>query len=402
MKIAVLSDFHFGFGHGKEVENDCYENAAKALELSLNSDITIIAGDIFDSRVPRTDVLAKGLEILSRVLSAPNKDVKVISFDGKRKNLKMFFSHHPLIVIHGTHERRGKGLMNIIEAIEKTGLFLRLDKETIVLEKNGKKVAIHGMSGVPERYALESLRGWNPIPVKDAYNILLIHQSIDPFVYSPLEPPSIKISDLPKGFDLIVDGHIHQHNLVETEGVKLMLPGSTVITQYEEAEALTEKGFYEIELSEDVNIKFVKIPTRKFYYKIVESERPIEEIETFLENVKETQMKPVIKFKILSKSINEGDLRNLERKYGERFVLLFIVKKTEERIERKITLLRRLREQKLSVEDLGMEILKKNLEEMGFSSSFDIEKIFSLLSENEIDRVVNLLTGEQRSLGDWI
>jgi DNA repair exonuclease SbcCD nuclease subunit len=51
MKVAVLSDFHFGFSYSLETENDSFENAEEAMEKALDCDLILIAGDIFDSRI---------------------------------------------------------------------------------------------------------------------------------------------------------------------------------------------------------------------------------------------------------------------------------------------------------------------------------------------------------------
>jgi hypothetical protein len=42
--------------------------------------------------------------------------------------------------------------------------------------------------------------------------------------------------------------------------------------------------------------------------------------------------------------------------------------------------------------------LRKNLEELGFGASFDPENIFDLLSEGEVEKVLNILVGEQTTL----
>jgi DNA repair exonuclease SbcCD nuclease subunit len=68
MKIAVLSDFHFGYGWNTRLEEDSFENAQEAISKCLDSDLILIAGDIFDSRLPRTETWAKALKVLSKPL----------------------------------------------------------------------------------------------------------------------------------------------------------------------------------------------------------------------------------------------------------------------------------------------------------------------------------------------
>jgi hypothetical protein len=57
-----------------------------------------------------------------------------------------------------------------------------------------------------------------------------------------------------------------------------------------------------------------------------------------------------------------------------------------------------LREQKLSTEEVGLSILKKNLDEFKLETTFDHEDFFKLLSEGEIDNAFNILIGEQKTL----
>ena len=58
---------------------------------------------------------------------------------------------------------------------------------------------------------------------------MMLHNSIIPYIYSPLEPPSMKIEDLPKGFDLYVLGHklskrdkLGMHSFVEKVCIEIL------------------------------------------------------------------------------------------------------------------------------------------------------------------------------------
>jgi len=63
MQISILSDFHFGYGWNTRLEDDSFQNAKEALSKCLDSDLILIAGDIFDSRNPRTETWAKTLKV---------------------------------------------------------------------------------------------------------------------------------------------------------------------------------------------------------------------------------------------------------------------------------------------------------------------------------------------------
>ena len=407
MRLAILSDFHFGFANRLGLEEDSFENADEAMEKALDSDLILILGDIFDSRLPKTQTWAKAVKVLVKPLMKENSGIKLVQSTKEMKEIsKRTLNHLPVIALHGTHERKGRGETNAIEVLENAGLLIHLHCNAVVFEKNGVKVAIHGMSGVPERFARDILQQWNPQPIEGCYNILLLHQSIDPYVYSPLEPPSISVSNLPKGFDLVIDGHVHQHNQIKLGDATLVFSGSTLVTQFEKAESEVEKGIHFIELDNGIKVNFVPLEkSRKFFYEEVflEEGSAKDQIEGRITEVLESvfQKLPIVRIKIYGKEaeVSDHDLRDLERKYSDRAILIFAKELESPEVAKKTEFLRALREQRLSVEEIGLEILDKNLEELGFSKSFDSEQIFRLLSDNEIENVFNILLEEQKTLG---
>ncbi|MEM7825999.1 MAG: DNA repair exonuclease [Candidatus Aenigmatarchaeota archaeon] len=406
MKISILSDFHFGFGYNSELENDSFENAEEAMQKALDSDLILIAGDIFDSRLPRTETWARAIKVLIKPLLEENREIKLIHSSKELKEIsKRTLQHLPVIALHGTHERRGKDEINVVEALENAGLLVHLHCHTVVFEKDGVKVAIHGMSGVPERFAKDILYQWNPKPIEGCFNVLMLHQSIDPFVYSPLEPPSLNLSNLPRGFDLIVDGHLHEAGQKKIDSTTVLFTGSTIVTHLEPKEAEVEKGFYKVDFDNEMKVNFVPLEkSRKFFYRKIELKdfNSVEEIQKEIDYILKENFikKPIIKFKIFGKEVNflEQDLRSLERKNSARAVIIFDKELEVSKVAKKIEFLRNLREQKLSVEEIGLKILKKNLEDLNFSSVFDYEQAFNMLSENETDKLFNILTGEQITL----
>src|SRR5439155_8947762 len=268
MKILEISDTHFGFGNSSELEEESYDNASEAFEKSQDSDLIILAGDIFDSRIPKTQTWGKALKVLTKPLLKENPGIKLVESSKQLKEIsKRTLNHIPVVAIHGTHERRGKDEINAVEALENAGILIHLHKNYVVFEKEGKKVAILGMSAVPESFAKDVLNYWNPKPLPDCYNILVIHQSVSPFVYSPLEPPSLDLSNLPKGFDMIIDVHIHQNGKEMIGSTIFLIVGSTLTTQLEKNEAEADKGFVKIEIDGGTKINFVPLDSaRKFYY----------------------------------------------------------------------------------------------------------------------------------------
>ena len=409
MKIAVLSDLHFGYAYNSELENDSFDNAEEAIDKALDSDLILICGDVFDIRAPKTTTWAKSLKILSKPLLKENPGTKFVSCSKELKEIsKRTLSHTPVIAIHGNHERLTRVEQNTVEALENAGILIHLHLNTIVFEKDGIKVAIHGMSSVPERYAKDVLYQWNPQLLKDCYNILVFHQNIDPFVFSPIEPPTLSISNLPKGFDMIIDGHIHTHTMEQLGNTKLVVPGSTVITQFQRSESEMEKVVAKLIIGKDASVDFVPLETsRRFFYEEIKLNGiPLQNIvEKKINDMifsKTFEKKPVIRIKLTGTQIvNDRELNSIISKYSNKAVVVFAKDIESPEILESIELLRNFKEQKLSIEDIGINLLKKNLDGLKFESNFEYQDIFNLLSEGETETAFNMLIGEQKSLSQF-
>jgi len=406
MKISILSDLHFGYSWNSKLENDSFDNAREALKESQDCDLILIIGDIFDSRIPNTEVWDKALEVLSRPLLSEDKEVKLVKLIGKdiKEISERTLTGIPVVALHGTHERRGRDQVNAIQALEQAGFLIHLHCNGIVFEKDGERVSIQGMSGVPERYAKTILDKWSPKPIEDCYNILMIHQSIDPYVYSPLDPPTLNMTNLPEGFDLIINGHIHNHDKTKIDETDFIIPGSTIITQLKEEEIKVPRGFYKLELQRR-KFTFIELKKdRKIFYREInlDGKSVKEKIGNELEKILKSKFnkKPLIKFKIIGKKVNliDKELKDLERKHEKNCILKFQKKLESEEIEKKLDFLRKMREEKLSIEEMGIKILRENLDHLKFKEEFDPEDLFKLLSDNQTERALDIITKKQQTL----
>ncbi len=405
LKISILSDLHLGYGWNTELEEDSFQNATEAVEKCLDSDLVLLAGDVFDRKIPRTGVLAKALKILSKLLLVKPKKVKLVKTIGKKlkKISERTLKRTPVIALHGTHERRTKDQINAIQALEETGFLIHLHCNSIVFEKDGQKVAVHGMSGVPERYAKGVLDKWNPKPVKGCYNILMLHQSIDPFIYSPLDPPTISLDNLPKGFDLVVAGHIHISGKTKFDKNLLVFPGSMIATQLKKEESESDKGLYQVTLPKK-KVEFVKLENnRKFFYREVKIDKSVrnkieEEVDKILK--KKFEKKPLIRLKIKGKDVElmNKELKDIRDKYSDKAILRFSKEVEASEIMQRMELLEKIREEQLSPEELGFRLLEERLEKLRFKKQFDAESMFRLFADGRTEQAFNILIGEQKTL----
>src|SRR3989338_3002883 len=121
-------------------------------------------------------------------------------------------------------------------------------------------MAVHGMSFVPEKFAKEVLEKFNPTPIKGAENIFVFHQSIGQYLYSDEEHPTLMLEDMPRGFDLVVDGHIHWSDTHNKDGLNFLLAGSTVSTQMRKIEGERPKA---VHIFENGKLKSIPLKTQR-------------------------------------------------------------------------------------------------------------------------------------------
>jgi DNA repair exonuclease SbcCD nuclease subunit len=402
MLIGIFSDCHCGYKFGEERGEDSFIALDEAIEKTLDCDLILIAGDLFDTRVPKPEVFAKAAKIIGKAQHVPS-NAKFLEIINKEKHdiSPSALRGVPIVAIHGTHERRSKYLINPLQALEHAGLLIHLHCATAVFEIDGRKVAIHGMSGVPDRYAKECLVQWNPKPVPDALNIIMFHNSITPYIYSPLEPPSMRLEDLPKGFDLYVLGHMHWHDTKILNSGQLLLCGSTIPTSLHKIEAEQQKCIYKYNGS----IQNVPLENqRKIIWEEFEFSPNIKNnIETFVGSISADKIKPIINIKVkglIKKDTLPPNFSEIEEKYKNKAIVNINKDLEAEDFQDQIEMLRSLKDQKLTPEEHGLKILQENLKQM--NCGIKIDEIFDYLIEGDVDLIFNILTGNQQTLKDGL
>lgn len=322
MEVSIISDTHFGYKWGEERGKDTFENAKEAFERSLDADLIILPGDIFDRKIPKQEVLDHASEVLSTAMEG-EREVEADC------DLDIHGSGVPVVAIHGTHERRPSSYTNPIELMSNTGHLHHLHNDHVTFKKDGEKVAVHGMSGVPEKYAPDVLEKFSPEPVEGAFNILVLHQSIEGFVYTPEEEDYLALEDLPEGFDLIVNGHIHWYNIQrfeEGEDRPLVLPGSIVTTQMRKVEAEKDKGFLKLDTEEE-NLEFVPLEKpRDVHYIELEVDGDSwselkQRAQQKLDEIADNGEKPLVNLKVTGETQGRVNPRELKQLYRDSMFL---------------------------------------------------------------------------------
>jgi DNA repair exonuclease SbcCD nuclease subunit len=362
----------------------------------------LIPGDIFETRRPHQEVWAQAMRILSPALMREQGGVKLAdTIDKNREDIsEVALRGVPVIALHGNHERSARGLLNPIQALEKAGFLIYLHHNILIFETPAGKIAIHGMSNVPERHAKNVLGTWNPKPVEGTFNILMLHQAVGQYVFSSEEFPTIDLPDLPPGFDLYLCGHMHYHAEATAHGKPLLFPGSTERTQLLQVEAETPKGFYMLELGDVVSYEFIELRgTRDFRYEEMNfdgvgipqlKEEVNKKIEELLGRPRRNPDKlPLIRLRLrgtLAKdaSRTEFDHEAIIQDFSDR--ALVAISKDDliaPGLEEKVRFLRELRERRLPVDEMAMQLLESNLKDVSHAQMLDVRTLYELLVEKK-------------------
>ncbi|MDE1827568.1 MAG: metallophosphoesterase family protein [Candidatus Micrarchaeota archaeon] len=383
MKIAILSDFHLGY---ERFVDDAYRQAEEALtKASELADMMILPGDLFDVRNPRLEILAQGINLF-RAVARKNWKARVVAYSGERR----LFTDIPIIAIPGTHERRAQSAGNSVELLSLAGLLIDASDATVEVEKDGEKVAVFSLGGLSEEKVRETLKQLNPTPVEGAFNVFQFHQSI--YELLPFSNDFIKFDELPKGFDLYVDGHIHSKVEGKVFGKPFLIPGSTVLTQLKDAEQ-EQKGFFLFDTKAN-SYSFIPIDSREFFVeKIDVQNKDIRQIQSETEQaverlLKKSKDKPVIRIVLegeLKKGYKNADLDLVEtlKRYKERGVVEVSNKIDEEDSHEEIESLRSGTLENVSIKDYGLGIFIEQLKKSDYSLGRSPTELFEMLSSDQ-------------------
>jgi DNA repair exonuclease SbcCD nuclease subunit len=402
MKVAIVSDFHIGYER-------FYEDAAAQARYALFkaadlADAIIIPGDIFDRRAPAPDVIAQAVNIFRDLREAMGKSAaRVREFRPVDPAIKCY-TDIPVIAIPGTHERTAAGRENALQLLGLAGLLVDTSEATTIIEMGSDRVAVFGIGGISEERFKEKLKELDPKPVAGAYNIFMMHQST--YELLPFSEEFIRNDELPVGFDLYVNGHIHSKVVSEVHGKKFLIPGSTVLTQLKEGEQ-GRKGFILFDTATD-KYEFVEIDSRPFF--VIKLEQDLsnsaairEKCEKEIEKIiLASSTKPIIRLilkGVLPHGISVSDLHIgiLQKTYSDRAYLeVDMSNLVDESAEKNAQNLRDEKIDDIPIKQLGIDLLLSKLRENGFEKSISITELFGVLGgelpkEKAVKKAMELL-----------
>ncbi|MDE1856542.1 MAG: metallophosphoesterase family protein [Candidatus Micrarchaeota archaeon] len=400
MKIAIVSDMHIGYERFYE---DAYQQALRAMESAHEkADMVIIPGDVFDKRAPKPEVMAQAVNIFMEMSRRkwPSKVVEVRGPEQARTDA-------PIIAIPGTHERTAEGKENPLKVLALAGLLVDASESTVIVQKGDEKVAVFGLGGLSEERVKPGLEELNPKPVDGAFNVFMFHQST--FEILPFSKEFIHNDDLPVGFDLYVDGHIHNKVEGTVHGKPFLIPGSTVLTQLKDKEQ-GRKGYILFDTQSRTH-QFIEIDTRPFIFReIMATNAKPGEISDLCEReisqaINSHTTKPILRIQLtgtIAKGFTNSDmpLHALQLKHADELFLEIDHSKLQAADLQKD--IEQLRENKLGdmpIRDLGMRMFAEQLREKGLGGELPVQELFNILSsapnkEKAIKEAGSLLLGE--------
>jgi DNA repair protein SbcD/Mre11 len=395
MRIAIFSDWHLGLNFGSDLEMDSFVQLLQAFMQIKEKEIDLIitCGDLFDKTKPSHEVYFEAIKLLNQV-DIENKLKLKSRLD---RVLKI-----PMIGIIGNHEYLGKDYKSTVELLEVMDFLRVVHADYITLEKEGEKVSIFGLSGVPDRFAKDIMDKWNPKPIENSYNILLIHQSIKE--YLPFESEEmLSLSNLPKGFDIIANGHLHWSVSEKiNEKTLFLMPGSTVSTQNKKIESEKEKGFFIIDTKKN-SLDFETIKnTRKVFYLDLDlkkanpveiKEKIIEELEKRKENF---EKKPFLRIRLKGELLDgyflkDVNLKEIEERYKDLFYLSFANKLQEQRLKESVEKLKSIEQNKGNVFEISKEIFFEQIKQTNISKDFDYQRFFEVLYNKDLEKAKKII-----------
>lgn len=403
MKLAILADMHIGY---ERFEEDARKQAQEALDAAASmADAILIAGDIFDRRAPKPEVIAQAINLF-RDLSRRQWSAKVVEFSSQSGRKP--YTNVPIVAIPGTHERVAEGKENVLGLLALAGLLVDASEATAVLELGQERIAVFGLGGISEELVKGALARLAPRPVAGAFNVFMLHQSI--FELLPFDESFIRYAELPKGFDLYVCGHVHSRVDAKVHGKDFIIPGSTVLTQLKDAEQ-EGKGFVLYD-TRTLEHRFVPINSRQFVSVRLKfdgatatevSKRASEAVEAAIAG---KAGRPVVRLVLegtVAKGVELSDIPigRLAASYSESAEIYMDSELESPEMQRGIAELRENKLRGVSIRELGATLFRAKLKDHKFSGEGGMEpsRLFEILSSSSqkdkvIEEAMDMLDGK--------
>ncbi len=233
MKFIHIADLHLGAWKEEKLNKLLMNSFDWFIEVALKEkvDFILISGDLFNTPIPRIEIIKHVVEKFKLLNNA---------------NIKIF-------CIAGSHDysTTGKTMLKVLEAANLC---------TMVDKINGNKVEgifyndvyIAGVSGKAGQTDVETFKTLNLEPKEAKLKIFMFHNSITELF--PLFG-GLNIDDLPKGYDYYAAGHVHVNLQRKYDNGFLVYPSSLFPVNFDELWNY-DAGFYLVDFeNEHLNLK---------------------------------------------------------------------------------------------------------------------------------------------------
>lgn len=301
LRILIFTDNHLGFKEDHPLRGkDSFEAVEEILSVGVDPanriDFALQSGDLFHELFPSHECICKTFRIFEKhvfgekeegnfdFVPVPGLNESNMNFMSTEKKVKL-----PIVGIHGNHDYpmhisrdSAYEMLSITKNISYIGKCPDITKLVLtpVVFKHKElplAVAIYGIGYIKDiqlttlleqkRYTIDQV----PEEISKHYNvfsILLFHQNRFKGEAAKGGPVSIKYSQLPEGFDLVIWGHEHDcfTSLIHSENPRcdIYQPGSSVSTSFTEGEALHKHfGIVEVNSDASFNMEYVRLKTAR-------------------------------------------------------------------------------------------------------------------------------------------
>lgn len=286
LRFSHISDIHLGLAQygSSEREQDIYDVFEQAIEKSIDDKVefVIFSGDIFDEPNPKGRPQIKLANALLRL---------------SQNGIKSYFvlGEHDINNIKDTPVPFVFNNLGFTKYLENGKPILHNDVMIVGLDKFRKK-EIHLFK---EKFSeIDEIAKKHHGP-----KILVLHQGITEINKFAGE---VNSTDLPKNFNYYAMGHLHDKFEKKFDHLNgpLAYPGSIELTTSEGIKE-TQKGFYEVEISESETIlNWIPLNIRPQISMKIDFSKLDENLPILSEKIKSCKRKPIVKLEIQGQNID--------------------------------------------------------------------------------------------------
>jgi DNA repair exonuclease SbcCD nuclease subunit len=349
-----------------------------------NVDFVLMAGDLFNTAIPRIDTLKFVSQELKRL---------------KKHNI-------PLYAIAGSHDfsSQGRSILDVLEIADLLTLVMKgkiidnkLNLEWIKDEKTGALISgIIGKKGMLDKKIYEELNT-ELLQKESGFKIFMFHTALEELKTPELKNmPGHPLDMLPKNCDYYAGGHVHIVKRYDDKNYKnIIYPGPSFPNSFSELEKLKQGTFVIYDSSKEQPINFIKIPSKEVISIKIDATNKTPEIITseLISSIKDFDNK-IILLRIEGK-ISKGNIQDID---FDEFIKLsydegaFIILKNTSKLSSK------------SFEEIGdvsfedsenieIETIKEHLGQISFNGN-EKEKILELINSLNIQQ----MDGEKKTV----